>query len=238
MFALYPRLRGMGVRGYEKSPDRVTPQLDRLSQPFGWKTPRQVFVCSMSDLFHREVADEILTQIFEVMERSSRSHGHIFQVLTKRPGRVAAWWDRFQDNFGRIWPENVWLGTSVEMQKYAPRLDVLERVPAPVKFVSAEPLLGPLELTKWLGSGAINWVIVGGESGRHARPMNARWVNAIQKQCDQSSVPFFFKQWGAFNEKGAHTGSKKENGRMLAGREWNAQPIHQPNLIRVPLGNA
>ena len=168
MFALYPRLRAMAVPGYETAPDTVRMLPERLRAPLSWRRPRRVFVNSMSDLFHPHVEYDFISDVFVVMRDASQ---HVFQVLTKRPGRAAGWWELHgRDKFG-VWPENVWMGTSVESQKYAPRLSVLRHVPAAVRFVSAEPLLERVDLTQWLEDGTLHWVIAGGESGPRARPM-------------------------------------------------------------------
>jgi protein gp37 len=227
MFAMFNRLRAMHVRGYEGSPEQVVLRPERLSQPLRWKRPKVVFVNSMSDLFHRDVPFEYISQVFEVMTRTANKQGHIFQVLTKRPGRAVAWWNEFRHEFENSWHTNIWIGTSVESQKYVPRIDVLSRVPAPVKFLSAEPLLGPLVLTPQLQSGAINWVIVGGESGGGARPMDPRWPRDIKAQCQAEKVPFFFKQWGAHNEQLSRVG-KSNSGRLLDGKTWSEMPIQVP----------
>ena len=171
---------------------------ERLELPFKWKKRRLVFVCSISDLFHPAVPYEYITRMFLVMRESRR---HVFQVLTKRPGRVVGWWAKAADAFDDLWPPNVWIGTSVETQKYAPRLTVLGRLPAPVKFVSAEPLLGSLDLTQWLDDGTLNWLIAGGESGRHARSMDLDWARGLRDQAVQAEVPFFLKQLGGDGEK-------------------------------------
>ena len=136
------------------------------------KKPRYVFVNSMSDVFHPHVPFDFVYEMFSVMREAARERGHVFQVLTKRPGRAVAWWKRYAQQFPEGWPPNVWIGTSVESQKYAPRLTVLSRLPAPIRFVSAEPLLEPVNLRPWLESGDLQWVIVGGESGHNARPMD------------------------------------------------------------------
>ena len=201
MFALYPRLRAMAVRGYETTPEEVRLMPERLRAPLLWKKPRYVFVNSMSDVFHPQVPFDFVHEIFSVMEDAARERGHVFQVLTKRPGRAVAWWDKYKQHFPRGWPANVWIGTSVESQKYAPRLTVLSRLPAPVRFVSVEPLLEPVDLSPWLDSGALQWVIVGGESGHNARPMELSWVQGIRDDCHEVGVPFFFKQWGGRTPK-------------------------------------
>ena len=165
MFALYPRLRAMAVPGYELAPDQVQVMQERLSIPSSWKKPRRVFVNSMADLFHPKVPFEFVNDVFLVMQEAAEAQGHRFQILTKRPGRAAAWWESAEELFPNGWPQNVWMGTSVENQKYAPRLTVLARLPASVRFVSAEPLLGPVDLSPWLDKGELDWIIVGGESG-------------------------------------------------------------------------
>ena len=219
MFALYPRLRGMSVRGYEASPDDVQLLPERLGAPMKWKTARHVFVNSMSDVFHPQVPYEFVYEIFRVMEEASRLKHHVFQVLTKRPGRAVGWWDRYQDHFPDGWPPNVWIGTSVESQKYAPRITVLERIPAHVRFVSAEPLLEQIDLKPWLERGALNWVIVGGESGRHARPMKLDWVRQLRDQTNESGVDFFLKQLGGSR------GKRSGDDATVDGRTWQQMPV-------------
>ena len=215
MYAMYPRLRAMGVPGYADGPEKVRLQHERLGLPYGWTKPRRVFVNSMSDAFHQDVPDNFILRMFKVMEESSREHGHIFQVLTKRPGRAAAWWASHAHYFDGGWPANVWLGTSVENQKYAPRLTVLARVPAPIRFASVEPLLEPIDLSHWLTEGAVSWVIVGGESGRRAREMKIEWVRSLAAQCRDAGVSLFVKQLGSVwstREKAAPKGGEL--------REW------------------
>ena len=219
MFAMYPRLRAMGVTGYERTPNHVRLLPERLRHPMSWKKPRIVFVNSMSDLFHPEVPYSFIFDVFKVMEESARERGHVFQVLTKRPGRAVGWWERHKDMFGGIWPENIWIGTSVESQKYAPRLTVLERLPAPVRFVSAEPLLERLDLTPWLKRGAVQWVIVGGESGVGARPMNTDWACDLRDQSINASVAFFLKQLGGVRNK---RGGDKA---VIEDKVWREMPI-------------
>ena len=196
MFALYPRLKAMRVPGYDARPDLVQLQLDRLDLPLSWNRPRRVFVNSMSDAFHRDIPGHYLLSMFQVMKQSIDRAGHVFQVLTKRPGRAVAWWQKHNSYFPDGWPENIWLGTSVENQKYAPRLTVLARVPAPVRFASVEPLLGSVDLTAWLSAGALSWVIVSGVSGLRARRMDLKWLDALKSQCQESRVPLFVKQLG------------------------------------------
>ena len=218
MYALYPRLRGMGVAGYATSPDDVRLLPERLTIPLAWKQPRHVFVNSMSDLFHHKVPFDFVFEAFQVMRDASSQRGHIFQVLTKRPGRAVAWWNAYAERFPDGWPPHVWIGTSVENQKYAPRLTVLERLPALVRFVSAEPLLERLELTQWLERGALQWVIVGGESGSGARPMDLEWARDLRDQSVSYGVAFFLKQLGGVrNKRGGEYA-------VIDGRNWREMP--------------
>lgn len=188
MFQMYPRLKAMGSPAYQHAPDVVRLQPARLDDPTFWRKPRRVFVNSMSDTFHHDVDFEFLGMMFERMEWEPR---HQFQVLTKRPGRAVAFakWMK-----GWKWPSNIWLGTSVESDKYAPRIEVLARVPAAIRFVSAEPLLEPLDLSAYLPS--VEWVIIGGESGPGARPMGLDWMRTIINDCRNADVPVFVKQLG------------------------------------------
>ncbi len=169
-----------------------------------WKKPRTIFVNSMSDLLHEKVPLAFIQRVFHTMERAS---WHTFQILTKRSQRLAELAPELN------WPPNVWMGVSVETAKYLWRVDHLREVPAAVRFLSLEPLLGPLGTIELSG---IHWVIVGGESGPGARPIEARWVRAIRKQCRAKGVPFFFKQWGGVQ--------KKRNGRILDGQTWDELP--------------
>ena len=191
---------------------------DRLRAPLYWKKP-YVFVNSMSDVFHPRVPFDYVTEMFSVMREASAKYGHIFQALTKRPGRAVAWWREYQSEFADGWPPNIWIGTSVESQKYAPRLTVLERLPAPVRFVSAEPLLERLDLTEWLNRGALQWVIVGGESGPGARPMDIDWARSLRDQCRRVDTPFFLKQLGGLRNKRA--GEKA----LVDGERWTEMPL-------------
>jgi protein gp37 len=208
------RFRGVPGHPFEQGFDlRLWP--DRLHLPFRWRAPRRVFVNSMSDLFHEKVPDQFIDYVFATMGNARQ---HQFQVLTKRPERMARYVlkrCRVHGPLERTHP-NVWLGTSVETQRYAARAGLVATLPAAVRFLSCEPLLGPLDLRGMLGPHAINWVIVGGESGPRARPMAAEWVRDIRDQCHQAGVPFFFKQWG-----GVH---KKRAGRRLDRRTWDALP--------------
>ena len=219
MFAMYPRLRAMGVRGYEGQPDEVRLLPERLEAPLSWAKPRRVFVNSMSDVFHPRVPYEFVTEIFDVMREASERRGHIFQVLTKRPGRAVGWWERNSERYGGEWPPNVWIGTSVETQKYAHRISVLARLPAAVRFVSAEPLLGAVDLSPWLESGDLHWVIAGGESGRAARPMQMQWARDLRDQSAAAGVAFFLKQLGG------RRGKRSGGDAVMDGRTWAAMPM-------------
>jgi protein gp37 len=205
------RFRGVPGHPYEQGFDlRLWPQ--RVALPLTWKQPRRIFVNSMSDLFHEDVPDEFIDSVFATMRRAT---WHQFQVLTKRPERMA----RYVANRGglaRSHP-NVWLGTSVEMQLYVKRAAAIAGLFTTVRFLSCEPLLGPLDLRSVLGAERINWVIVGGESGHGARRMDPAWVRDIRDQCRESAVAFFFKQWGGLHKKAA--------GRMLDHRTWDQMPV-------------
>jgi protein gp37 len=195
------RFRGVPGHPYEMGFDLIL-RPDRIEQPLHWKKPQLVFVNSMSDLFHEDVPDRFVHQVFETMERAS---WHQFQLLTKRPERLAAM------AAGLPFPENLWVGVSVENQRWTSRIDYLREVPAHVRFLSCEPLLGPIEQMDLTD---IHWVIVGGESGHHARPMKAEWARGIREQCRDAEVAFFFKQWGAYDEGGARIG-KSKSGRLV-----------------------
>jgi protein gp37 len=175
-----------------------------LELPLKWKAPKTIFVNSMSDLFHENVPIEFIESVFLTMRRAKH---HTFQVLTKRSERLA-------DVAGKLeWPENVWMGVSVESQEYLERIDHLRLTGANVKFLSLEPLLGPLDKLDLKG---IDWAIAGGESGPNARPMDPRWVRSIRDQCTSANVAFHFKQWGGVQ--------KKKTGRVLDGRTWDELP--------------
>lgn len=183
---------------------------ERLCQPLKWREPRVIFVNSMSDLFHADVPPEFLRKTFEVMLTAD---WHTYQVLTKRPSRAARFWRENSDLFeGDAIPNHIWLGTSVENQDVAYRIGHLRRVPAWVRFLSCEPLIGPIELDL----DDIRWVIAGGESGPGRRPMERAWAQSIRDQCRTAGVPFFFKQWGGRTPKAA--------GRELDGRHWDEMP--------------
>ncbi|MCW8138760.1 MAG: phage Gp37/Gp68 family protein [Planctomycetota bacterium] len=208
------RFRGVPGHPYEQGFD-LRLWSDRLELPLRWRKPRRIFVNSMSDLFHDEVPDAFVDAVFATMRRAT---WHTFQVLTKRSDRLAAYIRR-RGREGLVPARdmpNVWLGVSVETQRYVTRAHDLVDVPAAVRFLSCEPLLGPLDLSGVLAQQRVNWVIVGGESGRRARPVTADWVRAIREQCAGAGVPFFFKQWGGTN--------KARTGRLLDGRTWDELP--------------
>ena len=231
MFALYPRLKAMGVPGYEMAPDEIQLLPERLNAPLTWKSPRRVFVNSMSDVFHPRVPFKFVCEIFSVMDQAARERGHVFQVLTKRPGRAVGWWEKHGWQFPEGWPPNIWIGTSVESQKYAPRLTVLSRLPAPIRFVSAEPLLEAVDLSPWLDSGDLHWVIVGGESGHKARPMDLQWVRDLRDQSKRAGVAFFLKQLGGVRNK---RGGEKA---MIDDQKWLQMPAaEQQNVNSVRNG--
>ncbi len=189
---------------------------ERLRVPVAWREPRRVFVNSMSDLFHRDVPDDFARECFRVMLDVDR---HVYQVLTKRPARAARFVKRNAELFPNGLPANVWIGTSVEDQSVDFRVRHLLDVPATVRFLSCEPLLGSLDLSGFVGgsgSGGLHWVIVGGESGIGARPMAAAWARTLRDQCREARVPFFFKQWGGR--------TPKAGGRELDGATWDQFP--------------
>jgi protein gp37 len=197
------RLQAMGHPNY-RNDFKLTTHEHMLELPLGWKKPQMIFVNSMSDLFHQDVPLAFIHQVFDVMRRAD---WHIFQVLTKRSRRLLELDSKID------WPSNVWMGVSIENQDYVFRAEDLMQTHACVKFLSFEPLLGPMSD---LDLNGMDWVIVGGESGPGARPMKENWVVHIRDQCLASNVPFFFKQWGGF--RGKH------NGRMLQGRTWDEIP--------------
>lgn len=211
------RLNAMGTPGYENG-FQLTLLPNRLLEPFKRKTPTTYFVNSMSDLFHEDVPFSYIDKVFEVISQASQ---HTFQILTKRSERMAEYFE------GKEAPINAWIGVSVEDIKYGvPRIDYLRNVNAHIRFLSVEPLLediGDINLEN------IHWVIVGGESGKNARPMKEEWVESIRKQCEAAGVAFFFKQWGGWGVDGKKR-AKKYNGRELNGRTWDDMPITQPNL--------
>jgi protein gp37 len=197
------RLQAMGQPNYRNGFE-VTLQPRMLELPLRWKQAQAIFVNSMSDLFHEKVPLEYIQRVFDVMRRA---HWHRFQVLTKRSSRLADLDPRLE------WQTNIWMGVTVERAEYTPRIDDLRRTRAHVRFLSLEPLLGPLEKLNLEG---IDWVIVGGESGPRARPMEPAWAADIRDQCRRAGVAFFFKQWGGKN--------KAKTGRTLEGRTWDEMP--------------
>jgi protein gp37 len=209
---LSKRLKAMGQAKYQNDGDprtsgpgfRLTLHPDALDLPKSWISPRVIFVNSMSDLFHPEVPERYIREVFEVIADTPQ---HQYQVLTKRSKRLATLGLKLE------WPPNLWIGVSVENSKYRFRLDHLRRVNAAVRFVSAEPLLGPLEDLDLEG---IHWLIAGGESGPRARPMEEAWLLDLRDQCAAAEVPFFFKQWGG--------ATPKAGGRTLAGQTYDEMP--------------
>ncbi|HEY9422905.1 MAG TPA: phage Gp37/Gp68 family protein [Thermoanaerobaculia bacterium] len=197
------RLQAMGQENYRNGFE-LTLQPRMLELPLKWKRPQSIFVNSMSDLFHKDVPLDYIQQVFDVMRRAS---WHRFQVLTKRADRLAEV-DPYIE-----WPANVWMGVSVESSDYVDRIDDLRRTRARIKFLSLEPLLGPLPGLNLQG---IDWAIVGGESGPKARPVQESWILDIRDQCQRAGVAFFFKKWGGHN--------KKKSGRLLEGRTWDEIP--------------
>jgi protein gp37 len=181
----------------------LTQYPERLKEPLSWRKPSRIFVNSMSDLFHEDVSIEFLKQVFDVMRETPH---HIYQILTKRHERLLELAPKLD------WSDNIWMGVSVENQNYVHRVDYLRQVNAKVRFLSCEPLLGPLQLDLK----GINWVIVGGESGQKHRPMELEWVQSIRDQCQDAEVAFFFKQWGGRTPKAA--------GRVLDDQIWDEMP--------------
>ncbi len=198
------RLKAMGQANYRRGFE-VTLQPAMLDLPLRWKRPRRIFVNSMSDLFHPEVPLEFIQAAFLVMRQA---HWHEYQILTKRSERL------LELDAQLDWPEQIWMGVSVENHRFVHRIDSLRRTRARVKFLSLEPLLGPLPRLDLQG---IRWVIAGGESGPGARPMREEWVRDIRDQCRAVGVPFFFKQWGGV--------FKSRAGRELEGRTWDEMPV-------------
>lgn len=199
------RLKAMGNPRYLNEFE-VTVHKDLLEVPLDIKQPKMIFVNSMSDLFHKDVPDAIIVKVFETM---NKAHWHTFQVLTKRPERVLA-----MDQAGLLkWSPNIWMGTTVENDKYIDRIDKLRETKANIKFLSCEPLLGSL---KDISLEEIDWVIVGGESGPKSREIKKEWVLELKDLCEKDGVAFFFKQWGGIN--------KKKSGRMLDGKTYDQYP--------------
>jgi protein gp37 len=206
---LAKRLQAMGQANYRNGFE-VTLQPKMLELPLHWKTPKRIFVNSMSDLFHDKVPTEYIKRVFDVMRRAD---WHQYQVLTKRSERVRKLSPELH------WAPQIWMGVSVENEKYVSRIDDLRKTGAHVKFLSLEPLLGPL---KKLNLKGIDWAIVGGESGPGARPIDPAWVTNLRDQCLRAGVPFFFKQWGGVR--------KSTTGRTLEGRTWDQMPV-SPELV-------
>ncbi len=225
------RFRGVKGHPYEQG-FRVKIWPKRLELPFGWKEPRKIFVNSMSDLYLEEVHDDYIKNIFDTM---ALANWHIYQILTKRAKRMADWclfkYGEYS-NENRLLPNHIWMGVSVETEKYKCRIEYLKKVPAKIRFISFEPLLGQMDLDEQLLKG-IDWVIVGGESGPKARRMRKEWVDNIFETCKKAGVLFFFKQWGTYNVKGEKVG-KARSGRSYNGRLWNEMPISTYGNKRPP----
>jgi protein gp37 len=207
------RLQAMGIEKYKDGFElRLHP--DALSIPYEWKSPKIVFVNSMSDLFHKDVPLSFIQKVFRTMNENPQ---HTFQVLTKRSDILLKYHKELN------WTHNIWMGVSVEDARVKHRIDDLRKTNAKIKFLSCEPLIGPLYK---MNLRKIDWVIVGGESGRKPRPMDVDWVLNIQQQCEKSMVPFFFKQWGGTN--------KKKTGRILKGRTYDEMPpIEQYETVEL-----
>lgn len=203
------RLKAMGQEKY-KDGFKIKTHLESLNIPYTWKYSKVVFVNSMSDLFHKDIPIDFIKKVFHVMNDNPQ---HVFQVLTKRAERLLEIHKELK------WTHNIWMGVSVENEKLMSRIDFLRKTRAKVKFLSLEPLIGPLPN---LNLKKIDWVIVGGESGHRPRPMKTEWVLDIQQQCEKANVAFFFKQWGGRN--------KKKNGRVLNGRTYDEMPEIEQQL--------
>ncbi len=197
------RLQAMGTKGYEKGFE-VTLQYHQLQKPLKLKKPQMIFVNSMSDIFHSKIPDDYILKIFEVM---NKAYWHTFQVLTKRPERLKRLKDKIK------WSDNIWLGVTIESNKYVKRVNYIKETDAKIKFISFEPLIdsvGDIDLN------GIDWTIVGGESGHGARVIKKEWIYEIKRKCESLNIPFFFKQWGGTN--------KKKNGRLLDGEIYDDMP--------------
>lgn len=205
---MHRRLKGMGQPKYSQPFREVTIHPKTLTEPYKWKKNKMVFVNSMSDLFHKDVPVAFIEQVFKVIEDNPQ---HTFQILTKRSVRLTTISHLLK------WPDNLWMGVSIESREHLYRISDLIYTGAKVKFLSLEPLLEPMYLNSLNG---IDWVIVGGESGHNARPMLKQWVDDILNQCRENNVPFFFKQWGGTN--------KKRSGRELNGRTYDEMPNIKP----------
>jgi len=204
------RWRGVPGHPYEQGFElKLWPE--RLDQPLRWRRPRTIFVNSMSDLFHEEIPDVFVEEIFRVM---GEADWHVFQILTKRHERLLELCDQLP------WPPNVWMGVSIENRRFVHRADYLRQVPAAVRFISAEPLLGPLED---LNLGGVDWLIAGGESGPGHRPVREEWLIELRDRCSEEDVAFFFKQWGGARPK--------SGGRLLDGRSWDEMPAERSTVV-------
>lgn len=204
------RLKGMGKPKY-KDGFKVRLHKDALNEPTQWKTPQNVFVCSMGDLFHEDVPYGFVDDVISIIEQTPR---HRYQILTKRADRMAAYFAQ------RVIPDNIWLGVTVDVVSSKERIDHLRKLTSSVNFLSCEPLLedlGAIDLRN------IDWVIAGGESGVSARPMKEEWVLSIKRQADVAKIPFFFKQWGTWGCDGVKR-NKKDNGKLLGGNVYQAMP--------------
>ncbi len=209
------RLQAMGQSNYANG-FKLALHEHALELPFKWKKPQTIFVNSMSDLFLKGIPKEFIKKVFNVM---AKAHWHTFQVLTKRTERL------LELSAELPWAQNIWMGVTVENKDYSFRIDHLRKTGAHLKFLSIEPLLGPVP---HLNLDEIDWVIVGGESGPGARPMEAKWVFDIRDQCQEADVPFFFKQWGGTR--------KKKAGRLLDGRSWDEMPVILRQDMRAMVG--
>lgn len=226
------RLEAMGIEKYtgltRKTGNRtvwngvVREDHQALSIPYGWKKPRKIFVNSMSDLFHEGVSDEFILRVWRVMRETPR---HNYQILTKRPERMAA---LVASRMGDVLP-NVWLGTSIENSDVVSRVDYLRQAPAAIRFISFEPLIGSVGAVDLRD---IHWAIVGGESGKSARPIREEWIDEIYGQCLAAGTAFFFKQWGTWGKDNKKR-SKKANGREYRGRTWDEMPTPQQGTITM-----
>lgn len=204
------RLQAMGQANYANG-FKITTHEHALALPLGWRKPQSIFVNSMSDIFHKAAPFDFIQRVFSVIEKAS---WHCFQVLTKRSDRLVELAPSLP------WPKNLWMGVTVENSDFLHRIDDLRRVGAVLRFLSFEPLLGPISEIDLSG---IDWVIVGGESGPRARPLKHEWVRSIRDQCIERRVPFFFKQWGGTN--------KKKAGRELDGRTWSQLPSKRSAVL-------
>ncbi len=198
------RLQAMGIKGYKNGFD-VTLQYHQLEKPLKIKKPQMIFVNSMSDIFHEKVPDNYILEIFEIM---NKAYWHTFQVLTKRPERL----EKLKDKIN--WTNNIWLGATIESNKYIDRANYIKNTNAKIKFISFEPLI---DSVKDINLDGIDWVIVGGESGSGARIIKKEWIYEIKEKCERLNIPFFFKQWGGTN--------KKKSGRMLDGKIYDEIPV-------------